>query len=141
MWTLISIASTGSIFFIGDRVIINMNCTFVDNNRIDIGSDVLIAPNVQIYTATHSINVDERMVRDWSEGEEICRTYALPVRIEDGVWIGGGTVILPGVTVGRNSVVGAGSVVTRDIPADCVAVGNPCRVIKRIDNASLPAGK
>ena len=141
MWTLISIASTGSIFFIGDRVIINMNCTFVDNNRIDIGSDVLIAPNVQIYTATHSINVDERMVRDWSEGEEICRTYALPVRIEDGVWIGGGTGILPGVTVGRNSVVGAGSVVTRDIPADCVAVGNPCRVIKRIDNASLPAGK
>lgn len=66
-----------------------MNCTFVDNNRIEIGSNVLIASNVQIYTATHSTKVNERMVQDWSEGEEICRTYALPVRIEDGVWIGG----------------------------------------------------
>ena len=71
-----------------------MNCTFVDNNRIDIGSNVLIASNVQIYTATHSTKVDERMVQDCPEGQEICRTYALPVRIEDGVWIGGGVVIL-----------------------------------------------
>lgn len=114
--------------------IINMNCTFVDNNRIDIGSNVLIASNVQIYTATHSTNVHERMVENWSEGQEICRTYALPVRIEDGAWIGGGAIILPGVTIGRNSVIGAGSVVTRSIPDNCVAVGNPCRVIKRIDN-------
>ena len=74
------------------------------------------------------------MVRDWREGEEICRTYALPVRIEDGVWIGGGAILLPRVTVGRKSVIGAGSVVTRSIPANCVAVGNPCRVIKQIDN-------
>lgn len=79
----------GKHIFIGDKVIINMNCTFVDNNRIDIGSNVLIASNVQIYTATHSIRVNERMVQDWSEGQEICRTYALPVKIEDGVWIGG----------------------------------------------------
>ena len=106
----------GKHIFIGDKVIINMNCTFVDNNRIDIGSNVLIAPNVQIYTATHSTKVNERMVQDWSEGEEICRTYALPVRVEDGVWIGGGSVLLPGVTIGRNSVIGAGSVVTRSIP-------------------------
>lgn len=77
----------------GDKVIVNMNCTFVDNNRIDIGSNVLIASNVQIYTATHSTKVDERMVQDCPEGQEICRTYALPVRIEDGVWIGGGVVI------------------------------------------------
>ena len=122
--------------FIGDKVIINMNCTFVDNNRIDIGSNVLIASNVQIYTATHSIRVNERMVQDWSEGQEICRTYALPVKIEDGVWIGGGVIILPGVTIGRNSVIGAGSVVTHSIPESCVAVGNPCRVIKQIDNGS-----
>ena len=88
----------------------------------------------KIYTATHSTKVDERMVQDCPEGQEICRTYALPVRIEDGVWIGGGVVILPGVTIGRNSVIGAGSVVTRSIPANCVAVGNPCRVIKQIDN-------
>lgn len=124
----------GKHIFVGDKVIINMNCTFVDNNRIDIGSNVLIASNVQIYTATHSTKVNERMVQDWSEGQEICRTYALLVKIEDGVWIGGGAVILPGVTIGRNSVIGAGSVVTRSIPANCVAVGNPCRVIKRIDN-------
>lgn len=124
----------GKHIFIGDKVIINMNCTFVDNNRIDIGSNVLIASNVQIYTATHSTNVHERMVENWSEGQEICRTYALPVRIEDGAWIGGGAIILPGVTIGRNSVIGAGSVVTRSIPDNCVAVGNPCRVIKRIDN-------
>lgn len=124
----------GKHIFIGDKVIINMNCTFVDNNRIEIGSNVLIASNVQIYTATHSTKVNERMVQDWSEGEEICRIYALPVRIEDGVWIGGGAILLPGVTIGRNSVIGAGSVVTRSIPANCVAVGNPCRVIKQIDN-------
>ena len=139
----------GKHIFIGDKVIINMNCTFVDNNRIDIGSNVLIASNVQIYTATHSTKVNasnvqiytathstkvnERMVEDWAEGEEICRTYALPVRIEDGVWIGGGTILLPGVTIGKNSVIGAGSVVTRSIPANCVAVGNPCRVIKQIE--------
>ena len=135
----------GKHIFIGDKVIINMNCTFVDNNRIDIGSNVLIASNVQIYTATHSTKVNERMVQDWSEGEEICRTYALPVKIEDGVWIGGGaitiednvwigggTIVLPGITIGRNSVIGAGSVVTRSIPANCVAVGNPCRVIRQI---------
>ena len=141
----------GKHIFIGDKVIINMNCTFVDNNRIDIGSNVLIASNVQIYTigsnvliasnvqiytATHSTKVNERMVQDWAEGEEICRTYALPVKIEDGVdgvWIGGGTILLPGVTIGKNSVIGAGSVVTRSIPANCVAVGNPCRVIKQIE--------
>lgn len=83
-----------------------MNCTFVDNNRIDIGSNVLIASNVQIYTATHSTKVSERMVQNWSEGEEICRTYALPVKIENGVWIGGGAILLPGVIIGRNSVIG-----------------------------------
>ena len=124
----------GKHIFIGDKVIINMNCTFVDNNRIDIGSNVLIAPNVQIYTATHSTKVNERMVQDWSEGEEICRTYALPVRVEDGVWIGGGSVLLPGVTIGRNSVIGAGSVVVKHIPANSIAVGNPCRVIKNIED-------
>ena len=72
------------------------------------GSNVLIASNVQIYTATHSTKVSERMVQNWSEGEEICRTYALPVKIEDGVWIGGGAILLPGVIIGRNSVIGAG---------------------------------
>ena len=130
---LISIANTGSIF-IGDQVIINMNCTFVDNNIIEIGDNVLIASNVQIYTATHSTKLQERVVADWEAGEGICKTYALPVRINDGAWIGGGAIILPGVTIGKNSVIGAGSIVTHSIPDNCVAVGNPCRVIKQIDN-------
>ncbi len=124
----------GKHILIGDKVIINMNCTFVDNNIIEIGDNVLIASNVQIYTATHSTKVNERIVQNWEEGKEICKTYALPVKIENGVWIGGGAIILPGVTIGENSVIGAGSVVTRSIPANCVAVGNPCRVIKHIDN-------
>lgn len=111
-----------------------MNCTFVDNNIIEIGDNVLIASNVQIYTATHSTKLQERVVADWEAGEGICKTYALPVRINDGAWIGGGAIILPGMTIGKNSVIGAGSIVTHSIPDNCVAVGNPCRVIKQIDN-------
>ncbi|MDM8324327.1 sugar O-acetyltransferase [Bacteroides gallinaceum] len=122
----------GKHIFVGDKVIINMNCTFVDNNRIDIGNNVLIAPNVQIYTATHSTDVRERMAWDWMEGNDICNTIARPVRIEDGAWIGGGAIILPGVTIGENAVIGAGSVVTHSIPANCVAVGNPCRVTRKL---------
>ena len=74
----------------------------------------------------------ERLVTKWEEGKgTFFRTYALPVEIEDQVWIGGGSVLLPGVTIGKGSVIGAGSVVTHSIPAGCVAVGNPCRVIRR----------
>lgn len=124
----------GQHILIGDKVIINMNCTFVDNNIIEIGNNVLIASNVQIYTATHSTKLQERIVQQWETGKEICQTYALPVKIKDGAWIGGGAIILPGVTIGENSVIGAGSVVTHSIPDNCVAVGNPCRVIKTIDN-------
>lgn len=124
----------GKHILIGNKVIINMNCTFVDNNIIEIGDNVLIASNVQIYTATHSTRLKERIVEEWKPGQEICHTYALPVKIEDGAWIGGGVIILPGVTIGRNSVIGAGSVVTKSIPENCVAVGSPCKVIKQIDN-------
>jgi maltose O-acetyltransferase len=120
---------------IGNNVIININCTFVDCNRIEIGNNVLIASNVQIYTATHSVDVNERLVADWSNNSEIpyFRTYAMPVKIEDNVWIGGGAIILPGVTIGKNSVIGAGSIVNKTIPENCVAVGNPCRVIREIN--------
>ena len=120
---------------IGHNVIININCTFVDCNRIEIGNNVLIASNVQIYTATHSADVNERLVADWNDNSEIpyFRTYALPVKIEDNVWIGGGAIILPGVTIGKNSVIGAGSIVNKTIPENCVAVGNPCRVIQEIN--------
>ncbi len=118
---------------IGNNVIINMNCTFVDCNRIEIGNNVLIASNVQIYTATHPVETYERLVEDWNENQGIpyFRTYALPVKIENNVWIGGGVIILPGVTIGKNSVIGAGSLVTRSIPENSVAFGNPCKVIRK----------
>jgi maltose O-acetyltransferase len=124
----------GRHIFIGSNVIININCTFVDCNKIEIGNNVLIASNVQIYTATHSTDVNERLVANWDSNSRLpyFRAYALPVKIEDNVWIGGGVIILPGVTIGKNSVIGAGSVVTKSIPANCVAVGNPCRVLRKI---------
>lgn len=124
----------GRHIYIGNNVIININCTFVDCNKIEIGNNVLIASNVQIYTATHSTDVNKRLVADWdsSSGLPYFRTYALSVKIEDNVWIGGGVIILPGVTIGKNSVIGAGSVVTKSVPENSVAVGNPCRVIKTI---------
>lgn len=124
----------GKHIFIGDKVVVNMNCTFLDDNIIRIGNNVLIAPNVQLYTATHPTDADERFVKDWDElsGELFFKTKALPITIGDNVWIGGGAIVLPGVTVGNNSVIGAGSVVTHSVPADSVAVGNPCRVIRKL---------
>lgn len=115
---------------IGSDVIINSHCTLVDNKKIIIGNKVLIAPNVQIYTAYHPILPEERLK---DERPTYFNTCAAPVEIKDGAWIGGGTIILPNVTIGRNSVIGASSVVTRSIPDNCVAVGNPCRPIKFFD--------
>lgn len=125
----------GKNIYIGDNVSVNMNCTFVDCNKIEIGNHVLIASNVQIYTATHPVELSERLTPNWSpeSGAYFCRTYALPVKIGNGCWIGGGAIILPGVTIGDGSVIGAGSVVTKDIPENCVAAGNPCRVLRKIN--------
>ena len=124
----------GKHIFIGEKTIINMNCTFLDENIIRIGNNVLIAPNVQLYTATHPIAPQERFIEDWNEtsGELFFRTRALPITIGDYVWIGGGSIVLPGITIGDNSIVGAGSVVTKPIPANCVAAGNPCRIIRNL---------
>lgn len=110
----------------GSDVIINMNCTFVDNNRINIGNNVLIASDVKIYTATHTTDVAGRTNTPANKKISgcFCRTYSKPITIEDNVWIGGGAILLPGVTIGKNSVIGAGSVVTRSIPENSVAVGN-----------------
>lgn len=124
----------GNNIFLGNDVIIGINCTFVDNAEIRIGNRVMIASNVQFYTSSHPVLPQERLVSDWKEkGTTFFRTYARPIEIKDNVWIGGGSIILPGVTVGENSVIGAGSVVTRPIPANCVAVGNPCRVIRTLE--------
>jgi len=113
----------GSNITIGAGTFINYDCVFLDCNRITIGREVQIAPRVQIYTATHPLEAAVRR-----SGVE----FALPVVIEDGVWLGGGAIVCPGVTIGENTVVGAGSVVTRDLPAGVLAVGNPCRVLRTL---------
>ena len=133
------ICDYGRNIYIGSNVSVNMNCTFVDCNKITIGDNVLIASNVQLYTATHPVELKERLTPDWDPQSEqyFCRTYALPIEIGSGCWLGGGVVVLPGVTIGSGSVIGAGSVVTKDIPEHSLAVGNPCRVIRRINQDEI----
>ncbi len=128
------ICDYGRNIYIGNNVSVNMNCTFIDCNKIMIGDDVLIAPNVQLYTATHPVEREERYAVEKIQGGKKCRrTYALPIKIGNGCWLGGGVIVLPGVTIGDGSVIGAGSVVTRDIPPNVVVAGNPCRVIRKIN--------
>ncbi len=106
---------------VGKRFFANFNFTVLDEAPVTIGDDCFIGPNVSIYTACHSTDPVERNSR---------REWALPVTIGNNVWIGGSVTILPGVTIGDNVTIGAGSVVTHDIPSNTVAVGNPCKVIK-----------
>ena len=129
------ICDYGRNIYLGNSVSVNMHCTFIDCNRIVIGDNVLIAPNVQLYTATHPVSLEERLTPDWNpkSGQYFCRTYALPIHIGNGCWLGGGVIVLPGVTIGDGSVIGAGSVVTKDIPGNVLAVGNPCRVIRKLN--------
>jgi maltose O-acetyltransferase len=108
---------------IGRNGFVNYGCVFLDCNLIRIGEDAQIGPGVHIYTAFHPVDAEAR--RSGLEG-------ARPVVIGNNVWLGGSSVICPGVTIGDNSVIGAGSVVVRDVPANCVAVGNPCRVVREI---------
>lgn len=131
------ICDYGRNIYMGSNVSVNMNCTFVDCNRIEIGSNVLIASNVQLYTATHPVELSQRLTPDWNPetGEYFCRTYARPIKIGNGCWLGGGVIVLPGVTIGDGSVIGGGSVVTKDIPPNSLAVGNPCRVIRKINES------
>lgn len=108
---------------IGDSFFANYNLTILDVGKVTIGNHVFIAPNVSIYTAGHPLHPNSR-----ESGYE----YGIPVTIKDHVWIGGNVVILPGVTIGNNVTIGAGSVVTKDIPDWSVAAGNPCKVIRKI---------
>lgn len=113
----------GSNISVGEKVFFNFNCIVLDVMQVKIGDSVLFGPAVQIYTATHPMNWKER-----ASGLE----FAKPVTIGSNVWVGGGAIICPGVTIGERSVIGAGSVVTKDIPADVFAVGNPCRPVKSL---------
>ena len=109
---------------LGDGVYLNFSCVILDNNEVRIGHRVMIGPAVQIYTAAHPVETKARV-----EGWEVAK----PIAIQDNVWIGGGAVILPGVTIGRNAVVGAGAVVTRSVPPDVGVAGSPAKVIRRIE--------
>lgn len=117
---------------LGTNSLINMNCTFLDTGKITIGENTLIGPDVKIYTAVHPILAEERIYTD-ETGRSAIRTKTAPVVIGNHVWIGGGVIILPGITIGDNVVIGAGSVVTKSIPANTVAYGNPCVVKKMLD--------
>lgn len=108
---------------LGDDVFMNFNCVALDVVPITVGNRVQMASAVQLLAADHPLEPVER-----ASGRE----FGSPITIEDDVWLGGGAIVLPGVTIGRASVIGAGSVVTKDIPPGVVAVGNPCRVIREI---------
>jgi maltose O-acetyltransferase len=113
----------GSHLRVGARTFINYNLTALDVAPITIGEDCQLGPNVQLLTPTHPVEPQPR--RDRLEA-------ARPIVIGDNVWIGGGAIVLAGVTIGDNSVIGAGAVVTRDVPSDVIALGNPARVIRSI---------
>jgi maltose O-acetyltransferase len=119
----------GSNIHMGERVYFNFNCVVLDVAEVRIGDFSLFGPSVQIYTATHPLNAGLRRRQE----------YARPIVIGSDVWVGGAAVICPGVTIGDRSVIGAGSVVTRDIPPGVLAVGNPCRVIRELtEDQELP---
>ncbi|KAJ1975343.1 hypothetical protein H4R34_004374 [Dimargaris verticillata] len=114
---------------VGKNFYINAFGVILDGTYVDIGDNAMLGPNVHIYTACHPLDATERSSL-WE--------FSKPVKIGNDVWIGGGAIILPGVTVGDRAVIGAGSVVTKDVPSDVVVGGNPAKVIKRIEQATTP---
>ena len=112
----------GSNILLGERVFFNFNCVVLDVCRVMIGNYTMFGPAVQIYTATHPMNAELRRKQE----------FAKPVDIGSDVWVGGGAIICPGVKIGSKTVIGAGSVVTRDVPDGVVAAGNPCRVLREL---------
>jgi maltose O-acetyltransferase len=115
--------SYGQNIYIGHNVFLNVLCTILDCNEVHIGHHVMIGPHVQIYTAAHDLQAEARI-----QGWEVAK----PIVIEDNVWLGGGAILLPGVRIGQNAVVGAGAVVSRNVPADTIVAGNPAKVIREI---------
>ncbi len=112
----------GSNILLGERVYFNFNCVVLDVSLVRIGDFAMFGPSVQIYTATHPMNAELRRKQEFSK----------PIEIGSDVWVGGAAIICPGVRIGSRSVIGAGSVVTRNIPEGVFAAGNPCRVIRGI---------
>jgi maltose O-acetyltransferase len=119
---------------IGADTFVNANCVFLDSALIRIGANVLIAPGVQLLTATHPLDAGDRIVppAEREDGMGPFRTHAQPIIIGDNVWIGAGTIVGPGVTIGNNTTIGAGSLVLTDIPANCLAFGQPCKVQREL---------
>ena len=122
----------GKFIFLGNNCEINMNCVFLDCNRITIGDNALIAPGVHIYTVFHPVSARERFHNSVNEGFPFAISKTAHVTIGNNVWIGGGSIILPGVSIGDNVTIGAGSVVTKSVPDNVLAYGNPCKIIKQI---------
>lgn len=114
----------GSHIFLGDYSYLNYDCVVLDNNHVHIGNHTMLGPAVQLYTAVHPLDAETR--------NKLLET-AEPIVIKDNVWIGGGAVILPGVTIGRNAVVGAGAVVSKNVEPYTVVAGNPARVIRELE--------
>ncbi len=123
----------GSYTYIGDRTYANFNLTILDTCPVHIGNDVFIGPNVSILTPLHPMKWQERNCYYREDGVLTDKEYGAPITIEDNCWIAGNVTICAGVTIGTGCVIGAGSVVTRDIPKGHFAAGNPCRVIRKID--------
>jgi maltose O-acetyltransferase len=113
----------GSNIVLGVDVFVNFGCVFLDPGPIDLGDQVMVGPNVQLLTADHPRDAETRVA-----GPELARA----IKVGSRAWLGGGVIVCPGVTIGEDAVVGAGSVVTRNVPARVVAAGNPCRVIRPI---------
>lgn len=113
---------------IGENFFANHNCVILDGAKVKFGDNVFIAPDCGFYTAGHPVDVARR-----NAGLE----YAYPITVGDNVWIGGGVKVMPGVTIGSNVVIGGGSVVTHDIPDNVIAVGNPCRVLRKISEKEI----
>lgn len=113
----------GSNIFIGNNFFANFDCVILDCNRIVIGNNVLFGPRVGLYAGNHATHPEDRVA---------CGCYSKPITIGDNVWVGAGVHIMGGVTIGRNSIIGAGSVVTKDIPENVIAAGVPCRMIREI---------
>lgn len=124
----------GENIFIGDNSFVNMNCVFLDCNAIHIGKNVLIGPNVQLYAVSHPVHAEDRVMprTDPQAKHPPFGECSAPIHIGDNCWLGGSAVVVQGVRIGNNVTIGAGSVVTRDIPDNVLAVGNPCRIIREL---------